>query len=109
MCNLYRMEDKDQAPKVAQDAESLINLMPANQMNFEQRGSIVRNTAEEKTQLIHAHWDLPSPIFIQKKAAAACADNKAKARASTSTRSSRRPSIGRIFHSAFWIALASFR
>jgi hypothetical protein len=33
MCNLYRMEDKDWVNKSAHGVESLINLMPAYQMN----------------------------------------------------------------------------
>ncbi|PWE53621.1 DUF159 family protein [Metarhizobium album] len=74
MCNLYRMEDKDWVSKWAQDAESLINLMPAYQMNPDQMGPIVRNTANGKPQLVHARWGLPSPIFVQKKAAEARAD-----------------------------------
>lgn len=79
MCNLYRMEDKDWVSKWAQDAESLINLMPAYQMNPDQMGPIVRNTADGKKQLVHARWGLPSPIFVQKKAAEARAEKlKAK-------------------------------
>ncbi len=82
MCNLYRMEDKDWVSKWAQDAESLINLMPAYQMNPDQLGPIVRNTADGKTQLVHARWGLPSPIFVQKKAAEARAEKlKAKGKA----------------------------
>ncbi|MFP3700733.1 hypothetical protein SB758_35240, partial [Burkholderia sp. SIMBA_013] len=69
MCNLYRIEDKDWISKWAQDAESLINLMPAYQMNPDQMGPIVRNTADGKKHLVHARWGLPSPIFVQKKAA----------------------------------------
>lgn len=67
MCNLYRMEDKDWVSKWAQDAESLINLMPAYQMNPDQMGPIVRNTADGKKQLVHARWGLPSPIFVQRR------------------------------------------
>ncbi|NRP90502.1 hypothetical protein GFPCMMHI_06429 [Ensifer adhaerens] len=63
MCNLYRMEDKDWVSKWAQDAESMINLMPAYQMNPDQMGPIVRNTADGKKQLVHARWGLPSPRF----------------------------------------------
>jgi putative SOS response-associated peptidase YedK len=74
MCNLYRMEDKDWVSKWAQDAESLINLMPAYQMNPGQIGPIVRNTTNGERQLVHARWGLPSPIFVQKKAAEARAD-----------------------------------
>ncbi|TCR80779.1 SOS response-associated peptidase [Rhizobium sp. BK376] len=74
MCNLYRMEDKDWVAKWAQDAESFINLMPAYQMNPDQMGPIVRNTADGKKQLVHARWGLPSPIFVQKTAAEARAD-----------------------------------
>jgi putative SOS response-associated peptidase YedK len=58
MCNLYRMEDKDWVSKWAQDAESFINLMPAYQMNPDQMGPIVRNTADGKKQLVHARWGL---------------------------------------------------
>lgn len=82
MCNLYRMEDKDWVAKWAQDAESLINLMPAYQMNPDQMGPIVRNTADGKKQLVHARWGLPSPIFAQKKAAEARAA-KLKAKGQT--------------------------
>jgi len=71
MCNLYRMEDKDWVSKWAEDVESLINLMPAYQMNPDQFGPIVRNTADGKRQLVHARWGLPSPLFVQKKAAEA--------------------------------------
>ena len=61
MCNLYRMEDRDWVAKWAKDAESLINLMPAYQMNPDQMGPIVRNTTGGKKQLVHARWGLPSP------------------------------------------------
>ena len=71
MCNLYRMEDKDWVAKWAQDAESLINLMPAYQMNPDQLGPIVRNTADGRKQLAHARWGLPSPFFAIKQAAEA--------------------------------------
>ncbi|MBO9124939.1 MULTISPECIES: SOS response-associated peptidase [unclassified Rhizobium] len=69
MCNLYRMEDKDWVSKWAQDVESLINIMPSYQMNPDQMGPIVRNTADGRTQLVHARWGLPSPFFVQKAAA----------------------------------------
>ncbi|MGO7847593.1 SOS response-associated peptidase family protein [Rhizobium ruizarguesonis] len=69
MCNLYRMEDKDWVSKWAQDVESLINLMPAYQMNPDQAGPIVRNTADGRRQLAHARWGLPSPFFVIKQAA----------------------------------------
>lgn len=39
-----------------------------------QMGPIVRNTADGKKQLVHARWGLPSPIFVQKKAAEARAE-----------------------------------
>ncbi|MND95762.1 hypothetical protein D3C80_880250 [compost metagenome] len=58
MCNLYRMEDKDWVSQWAKDVESLINLMPAYQMNPDQMGPIVRNTADGKQQLVHARWGL---------------------------------------------------
>ncbi|MBB3138452.1 putative SOS response-associated peptidase YedK [Rhizobium pisi] len=74
MCNLYRMEDKDWVGKWAQDAESLINLMPAYQMNPDQAGPIVRNTADGRKQLVHARWGLPSPLFAIKQAAEARAE-----------------------------------
>ncbi|MDM9622003.1 hypothetical protein A6U87_20965 [Rhizobium sp. AC44/96] len=74
MCNLYRMEDKDWVSKWAQDVESLINLMPVYQMNPDQMGPILRNTADGRNQLVHARWGLPSPLFVQKKAAEARAD-----------------------------------
>ncbi len=34
MCNLFRMDNRDWVNKWAQDAESLINLMPAYQINW---------------------------------------------------------------------------
>lgn len=71
MWNLYRMEDKDWVRKWAQVAESLINLMPAYQMNPDQFGPIVRNTADGRKQLLHARWGLPSPFFVIKEAAEA--------------------------------------
>ncbi|MGO7278941.1 SOS response-associated peptidase [Rhizobium leguminosarum] len=74
MCNLYRMEDKDWVSKWAQDAESLINLMPAYQMNPDQAGPIVRNTADGRKQLVHARWGMPSPFFAIKQAAEARAE-----------------------------------
>ncbi|RAX37954.1 SOS response-associated peptidase [Rhizobium tropici] len=74
MCNLYRMEDKDWVNKWAQDAESLINLMPAYQMNPDQMGPIVRNTADGGKQLVHARWGLPSPRFVLEKLAQAKAE-----------------------------------
>ncbi|NEH58127.1 SOS response-associated peptidase [Rhizobium leguminosarum] len=61
MCNLYRMDAKDWVNKWAQDAERLINLMPAYQMNPDQVGPIVRNTADGRRQLAHARWGVPSP------------------------------------------------
>jgi putative SOS response-associated peptidase YedK len=73
------MEDKDWVSKWAQDVESLINLMPAYQMNPDQSGPIIRNTADGRKQLVNARWGLPSPIFVQKKAAEARAEKlKAK-------------------------------
>ncbi len=74
MCNLYRMEDKDWVSKWAQDVESLINLMPAYQMNPHQAGPIVRNTADGRKQLAHARWGLPSPFFVIKQATDARAE-----------------------------------
>ncbi|MDP9839869.1 putative SOS response-associated peptidase YedK [Neorhizobium huautlense] len=69
MCNLYCMEDKDWVSTWAKDVESLINLMPAYQMNPDQMGPIIRNTVEGKRQLVNARWGLPSPVFVQEKAA----------------------------------------
>jgi len=69
MCNLYRMEDRDWVSKWAAEVESLINLMPAYQMNPDQLGPIIRNTNDGRKQLVHARWGLPSPVFVQKKAA----------------------------------------
>lgn len=69
MCNLYRMEDRDWVSKWAQDVEILINLMPAYQMNPDQMGPILRNTADGRKQLVHARWGLPSPRFALEKAA----------------------------------------
>lgn len=54
MCNLYRMEDKDWVNKWAQDVESLINLMPAYQINPNEWGSIIRNSAGGRKQLVNA-------------------------------------------------------
>jgi putative SOS response-associated peptidase YedK len=68
------MEDKDWVSQWAKDVESLINLMPAYQMNPDQSGPIIRNTADGRRQLTNARWGLPSPIFVQKKAAEARAD-----------------------------------
>lgn len=65
MCNLYRMDDKDWIRKWAIDAESMINLMPSYQMNPDQMGPIVRNTADGRKQLVHARWGLPSPTRVQ--------------------------------------------
>lgn len=78
MCNLYRMEDKDWVNKWAQDVESLINLMPAYQMNPNEWGPILRNTADGCKQLVNARWGLPAPFFAIKKAAE---DRAAKLRA----------------------------
>ncbi|QRM44620.1 SOS response-associated peptidase [Rhizobium sp. BG4] len=69
MCNLYRMEDRDWITKWASDVESLVNLMPAYQVNPDQFAPIVRNTTDGRKQLVHARWGLPSPVFVQKKAA----------------------------------------
>ncbi|MGA1834626.1 SOS response-associated peptidase [Rhizobium wenxiniae] len=74
MCNLYRMEDKDWVSQWAQDAERLINPMPAYQMNPDQMGPILRNTADGGKQLVHARWGLPSPRFALEKAAKTKAD-----------------------------------
>ncbi|WP_312405380.1 SOS response-associated peptidase [Rhizobium sp.] len=79
MCNLYRMEDKDWVSKWAQDAESLINLMPAYQLNPDYSGPIIRNTADGRRQLANARWGLPSPRFALEKAAKSKAEKlKAK-------------------------------
>jgi putative SOS response-associated peptidase YedK len=72
--NVYRIEDKDWVSSWAKDVESLINPMPAYQINPDQMGPIIRNTAEGRLQLVNARWGLPSPIFVQKKAAEARAD-----------------------------------
>lgn len=69
VCNLYRMDDKDWVSKWAIDAESMINLMPAYQMNPDQMGPIVRNTADGRKQLVHARWGLPAPFYVLKSAA----------------------------------------
>ncbi|WP_184395315.1 SOS response-associated peptidase family protein [Rhizobium sp. BK650] len=68
MCNLYRMDARDWINKWAQDAESLANLMPAYQMNPDQMGPIVRNTADGRRQLVHARWGVPSPPHVIKEA-----------------------------------------
>jgi putative SOS response-associated peptidase YedK len=64
MCNLYRMEDKDWVNKWAQNVESMINLMPAYQMNPNEWGPILRNTADGRKQLVHARWGLPAPRWV---------------------------------------------
>ena len=69
MCNLYRMEDKDWVSTWAKDVESLINLMPAYQVHPDQMGPIIRNAADGRKQLVNARWGLPSPTFVQEKAA----------------------------------------
>jgi hypothetical protein len=51
--------------------------MPAYQMNPDQMGPIVRNTADGKKQLVHARWGLPSPRFALEKAAKAKAEKLA--------------------------------
>jgi putative SOS response-associated peptidase YedK len=48
MCNLYRMDDRDGVSKWAQDIESLVNLMPAYQVNPDQWAPVIRNTADGK-------------------------------------------------------------
>lgn len=67
MCNLYRMEDIDWVRKWAQDAESLINLMPSYQMHPDQVGPAIRNTMDGRKKLAHVRWGLPSPNFVLKK------------------------------------------
>ncbi len=74
---MHWSSDETQVAKWAQDAESLINLMPAYQMNPDQMGPIVRNTADGKKQLVHARWGLPSPRFALEKAAKAKAEKLA--------------------------------
>jgi hypothetical protein len=74
MCNPYRMEDKDWVSQWAQDAERLINPMPACQMNPDQMGPIIRNAADGGKQLVHARWGLPSPRFSLERAAKVKAD-----------------------------------
>ncbi|TCL66454.1 SOS response-associated peptidase [Rhizobium sp. BK251] len=74
MCNLFRMDDRDWAAKWAQDAESLINLMPAYQVNPDQMSPVIRNTTDGRRQLANCRWGLPSPIYVQKKAAEARAE-----------------------------------
>ncbi|CCM76883.1 SOS response-associated peptidase [Rhizobium mesoamericanum] len=78
MCNLYRMDDRDWVNKWAQDAESLINLMPAYQINPDQWAPVIRNTAYGKRQLANCRWGLPSPPYMQRKAAEARAEKLRK-------------------------------
>lgn len=78
MCNLYRMDDRDWVNKWAQDLESLINLMPAYQVNPDQWAPVIRNTADGKRQLANCRWGLPSPIYVLKKAAEARAEKLKK-------------------------------
>lgn len=67
MCNLYRMDDKDWVRKWAVDAESLINPMPAYQVNPDQMAPIIRNTTDGHQQLVHARWGLPAPFYVLRK------------------------------------------
>lgn len=69
MCNLYRMEDRDWVTKWAQDAESLVNLMPAYQIYKNQIGPVVRNTADGRKQIAHVRWGLPSSRRVLEAAA----------------------------------------
>ena len=81
MCNLYRMEDKDWVNKWAQDVESLINLMPAYQINPNEWGSIIRNSAGGRKQLVNARWGFPAPRWVieqEAKKKAAKAQEKGK-------------------------------
>ncbi|QFY63530.1 SOS response-associated peptidase (plasmid) [Rhizobium grahamii] len=78
MCNLYRMDDRDWVSKWAQDVESLINLMPAYQINPDQWAPVLRNTADGRKQLANCRWGLPSPTYVQKKAAEARAEKLRK-------------------------------
>lgn len=78
MCNLYRMEDRDWVSKWAQDVESMINLMPAYQINPDQLAPVIRNTADGQRQLAYCRWGLPSPFYVQKKAAEARAEKLRK-------------------------------
>src|SRR6478752_2763597 len=78
MCTLYRMEDKDWVTKWAQDAESLINPMPAYQIYTDQLAPVIRNVADGRRQVANCRWGLPAPFYLQKAAAEARA---AKARA----------------------------
>lgn len=70
---------KDCVSKWAQDAESLIKLMPAYQMNPDQSGQIIRITTDGRQQLANARWGLPSPRFALEEAAKSKAEKlKAK-------------------------------
>lgn|GEM_PF-6369143 len=51
---------------MAQDAERLINLMPAYQMNLISSGQSYA-TGDGRKQLVHARWGLPSPCFALKR------------------------------------------
>ncbi|WP_431319863.1 SOS response-associated peptidase [Rhizobium sp. YTU87027] len=78
MCNLYRMDDRDWVNKWAQDAESLINPMPAYQINPDQWAPVIRNTSDGTRQLANCRWGLPSPPYMQRKAAEARAEKLRK-------------------------------
>ena len=69
MCNLYRMEDKDCVSMGPRMTKALSTSLPANQMNIDQMGAIVRHTVEGKKKLVHARWALPSPRFALEKGA----------------------------------------
>jgi putative SOS response-associated peptidase YedK len=76
------MEDKDWVSSWAKEVENLINIMPAYQMNPDQLGPIIRNTPDGRRELVNARWGLPSPIFVQEKAAKTRAE-KLKAKGQT--------------------------
>ena len=64
---LCQSRRKDWVAKWAQDAESMINILPGAPKNPDQMGPIVRNTADGRKQLVHGRWGLPSPLFALRK------------------------------------------
>lgn len=59
MCNLYRKEEKDWVTKWAQDAESMINLIPAYQMNPNERVQSFATRLTVENSLFMPNGDFP--------------------------------------------------
>lgn len=63
MCNLYRLDPRDLAAKLAEDALSfdiLVNIIESYEVYPDREGLVIRNTADGRRQLAHARWGLPS-------------------------------------------------